>query len=364
MPIKNYGVWKATPTSFTAERSDRDPISPHGHLKFKDGVSSRPLSSAINVKSISEDSRLVYWLVQDLDHPLKDKLSALEFGWHDIAKDDRGPPDGIALDYLRSGIVQVESGRLLPHDVPGDQNDIVDFLLPFFDKAIQKGATVYLYGEQYSREDGVHDIHMNQGSGGRFRNQNGIYQDGGVLLEFPDGHWEAFFIAFASQAVKTDERGHGAGPVFGEFLDAPANPAPGDGGNDRPTEPRPDVPDREGNGHGEGTGSGVSIEAALVNPDGPDGDPNPELVFLVNSGQSTVSLKGWTIGNHMGASTTLPARSKLAARGAKERFESTGVALSNRGGSITLKSADGSVVDEVRYTREQASRSGKLVYFK
>ena len=369
MPIKDYGVWKATPTSFQAERAVDDPNSPHGHLNFKDGVSSKPLSSAINVKSISADSRLVYWLVQNLEHPLTSKLETLKLGWHDIERDDRGPPTGIALDLLRSGIVKVENGRLLPHDVPGEQNDIVDFLDPFFQNAIQKKATVYLYGEQYSGHDGVHDVHMNQGSTGKFSNQNGIYQDGGILLEFPDGHWEAFFIAFASQAVKTnDKTGHADGPLFGEYLESPGNPLPPDGkpGDDdgAPAEPAPQEPDGGDSGNDGQTGSTVSIEAALINPDGPDGGDNPELVYLVNSGTSPVSLNGWTLENHMGMSGSFPVGSELAGKGAKQAYEVAKVPLSNKGGSIRLKDPSQRVVDEVHYTREQASRSGKLVYFK
>jgi uncharacterized protein YukJ len=219
MPIDNYGVWKATPTSFRAQRHFDDPRSPHGYLQFKDDLSRMRLEAAINVKSISADSRLVYWLVQDLDHPLTNQLKALGFGWHSIGKDETGLPGGLALDYLRSGIVEVTNGRLLPHDVPGDQNDIVDLLEPFFKTAIEKKATVYLYGEQFDGKDGVHDVHMNQGNTGRFKSQNGILQDGGVLVEFDDGHWEALLLAFASQASKTDNEGNANGPRFAELLE-------------------------------------------------------------------------------------------------------------------------------------------------
>jgi uncharacterized protein YukJ len=356
MPLKDYGVWKATPTDFTVERSDKDPVSPHGHLTFKDGVSTKKLSSAINVKSISSDSRLVYWLIQNFKHPLTAKLKSLSLGFHRISKDQRD----IALDILRSNAVNVQDGSVVPHDLPGDKNDIVDFIQPFFDNAIEKKATVYIYGEQYSGKDGLHDVHMNQGSDGKFRSSNGVYQDGSVIVEFADGHWEAFFIAFASQTAETDDKGQPKGPSLGEILEKKTQPG---GGNDKP-----DDDDKEPGGGGEApsrpSDAVVAIAAALVNPDGPDGGENPEIVYVVNNGLSSVALKGWTIENQMGNSYSIPNSSVLKVQGDKEGFKVKGVPLSNKGGSIILKNAEKQVVDRVSYTKAQASQSGALIYFR
>jgi uncharacterized protein YukJ len=348
MPINDYGVWKATPTKFTAQGADEDPTSPHGHVIFTDGVSSKKLSAAINIKSLSADTRLVYWLLPDFQHPLRQHLEKLPRGWTDIQREDQD----LSLDLLRSGVVDVKAGRLLPHDLPGSLNDIIDYLVPFFDAAIRSKATIYLYGEQFRSKDGVHDIHMNQGSDGGFRKYNGIYQDGGIVLEFPDGHWEAFFIAFASQTVKTTNDGHPDGPTFAELLHGTVAPPPvgGDDSTDVDDEPTTATPI-------------VSIQAALVNPDGPDGGENPELVYLISDSASPVYLKGWTIANHLGMSGPLPDDAQLEAVGAKKSFEVVGVPLSNKGGSIILKSADGRVVHQVEYSKEQASRSGQLLYF-
>jgi uncharacterized protein YukJ len=46
---------------------------------------------------------------------------------------------------------------------------------------------------------------MNQGSLPQFA--NGIYEDGALLFKFDDGHWEAVFLAFASQKIPTDDQG-------------------------------------------------------------------------------------------------------------------------------------------------------------
>lgn len=40
---------------------------------------------------------------------------------------------------------------------------------------------------------------MNQGSGGRFRDDDGVRQDGGLILRFPaESRWVAIFLAFQS----------------------------------------------------------------------------------------------------------------------------------------------------------------------
>ena len=58
--------------------------------------------------------------------------------------------------------------------------------------------------------NGIHDIHMNQGNTGRFVDDDGVYQDGGLLVQFADQHeWVAIFLKFQSQAWHTDDRtGH------------------------------------------------------------------------------------------------------------------------------------------------------------
>lgn len=353
MGLQNYGVWKATPTSFKAQRAKEDPNSPHGYLVFQDGTSASPkLGAAINVKSISDDSRLVYWTSPNFTHPICQRVKALSKGWHEIGFDSGSDPERISLDLIRDELVKVGDGKVVPHDEEGEKNDIVDFMEPFFDKAIEEKATVYLWGEQYDGQEGIHDVHMNQGSSGRFTEQNGPNQDGGIILEFSDGHWEAFFLAFASQTVQTTSTGQPTGDTFAIFLNAPA--APGDSSGEQPpappAEPRPNGP--------------VRIVAALVNPDGHDNVDNPERVHLKNKTCGDIELGGWTIENHLGDSFALP-RGAVAATGSEEGegFEVPGVPLSNKGGSIALKDAEGKVVDKVDYTKEQARKAGEMIRF-
>lgn len=202
-PVKRYGVWAAKAISFHAERIPDDPIDPHIYLQFKNSPNSTDIfEAAINVKSRGDDSRLVYWFVKDPKRAVTQGLEDLEPGFHPIAAgSDRG------LDYVRSGLINIEEGEVLDHDVVGDNNDIIDKVTPVLQRATHSpNATVYIFGSQYEELDGIHKIHMNQGS--LPQHANGFKQDGAMFFHFPhDDHWEAIFLAFASQIIPTDERG-------------------------------------------------------------------------------------------------------------------------------------------------------------
>lgn len=52
---------------------------------------------------------------------------------------------------------------------------------------------------------GIHDIHMNQGNSGSF--DSAVGSDGAFIIHYPsDGHFEAVFLAFADQAIPTDNQ--------------------------------------------------------------------------------------------------------------------------------------------------------------
>ncbi|KAG0070480.1 hypothetical protein BGZ89_000555 [Linnemannia elongata] len=201
MTVPNYGVWVATPVSFTVERQDNR--SPHISLKFKNSPhSTRVFEAAINVKSVAEDSRLVYWPITNLDNGFTNALMALGPGFNPS-------PPGPSLDYVRSvpPLVDFGKGRLLPHNLPGPDNDIIDVVAPILRRAIMSdSARIYIFGSHFP--GGIHDIHMNQGSLPKFH--NGIGQDGGIFIYYPDddgGRWDAIFLAFASQRIPREGGG-------------------------------------------------------------------------------------------------------------------------------------------------------------
>lgn len=353
MPIINYGVWTATPVRVSAEREDQDPSSPHIHLFFDDGAGGHfagTKRASINVKSLTSLSELVYWHLPDLRHPLTDALRALPRGFTPLANE----PGGVAMDYIRSNMLDFEKGRILSHDLPGSRpNDIIDFVLPELQAAIQGRATVYLLGEPYGDRQGIHDIHMNQGSAGRFAKYNGTWQDGAVLFHYPDqDRFAGLFLAFASQASHTDEvTGHGVpgAPSFAELLE-------GQQASWLPELPAHAHPDRR-----------VAIMAALVNPVGLENRETskgqPETVYLVNRSSEGLSLAGWTLLNRLDEARVLAGDAWLAP-GAVLAVPMTGVTLSNKGGTITLLDPKGLKADGVSYTAADAKPEGKLLTFR
>ena len=354
MPIKDYGVWVAYPISQKAETAEEDSKSPHLSLFYDDSpdVAKGKYRAAINIKSVGNEARLVYWFNRDFKSPNLDFLKGLSVGFTKLPAAERN-----GLDYIRGNILQVEKGTLVEHDIPGHNNDIIDYLTPILNQAITQKAKIFLFGEPFSSGDGIHDVHMNQGnSEAKFLRYNGVFQDGGLVISFPDGHFEAVFLAFAVQKIHTDDvTGNPIGDTdFAALLDIGGGQRDGDekerGGRRTEPPPPPAVPGK------------VIIRAALVNPVGPDQTPSgePEKVYLNNRTSEAVNLDGWSIINRAGQSQKL--EGLLEALG-ERTFLVPDAPLSNKGGIITLLNDAGLKVDGVSYTAEEAKREGLLLYF-
>ena len=96
---------------------------------------------------------------------------------------------------------------------------------------------------------------MNQGNDPAFVRDDGVWQDGGLLVHFPAvSRWVAIFLAFQSQAWHTDD-------VTGHAIEGPP-----------PASTPPPTP---------GEATAVRIVAAMVNPVGPA--PEHESVLLMNA---------------------------------------------------------------------------------
>lgn len=133
MPIDNYGVWVAKPVRVSAERAEQDPRSPHIDLYYKNQEDdSEEFRASINVKSLSEISELVFWLLPNFQHPIVNNLRDLNRGFQQIPSH----AGGIALDYIRGNLMHFREGRILPHDLPGSRNDIIDYIMPELQSAI------------------------------------------------------------------------------------------------------------------------------------------------------------------------------------------------------------------------------------
>ncbi len=357
MAINNYGVWVAKPVRVSAERAQQDPNTPHIHLFYDDGSGGsfgNARRASINVKSGSAISELVFWLEPDFRHPVVDAVRAMGTGFNRIPS----RAGGGALDFIRGNLVDLSKGRLLPHDQPGERDDIIDYVMPELQAAINRNATVYLFGEPYSDNQGIHDIHMNQGSQGRFAKYDGVWQDGGVLIHFPDeDRVAAIFLAFASQAVHTDEeQGHAlpGSQTLAQLID-------------RGYEEEVEEEVEEGDEVIIVDDLRVAIVAALVNPLGgenqPDSTGRPEMVYLLNRSNQGLSLGGWSLLNKNDEAHTISNDIWLAPGEVRSVTMGT-TTLSNKGGLISLLDVRGNKVDGVSYTKEEARREGQLVVFR
>lgn len=342
MVVESYGVWRAKPVRYTYEDRHGDPVSPHLSLYFTDEEAGDG-RAAINIKSGNrQESRLAFWTLSHFAHAITEKLAALNDGFQLLAGTSEQGHGGLALDFIRGNLFRRGDGRILPHDVEGPDNDILDQLKPILDRAISADATVYIYGSQFSNGKGIHNVHMNQGNSQRWARDNGVFQDGALIFEFED-HWEAVFIGFASQAIHTEDGPNDAGQplpragymTWANFL------APELDDRDRVQDDLADSP--------------VFITQAFVNPPGPDNQLGtaPETVTLTNRTSQEVDLSEWRIRNKTGEAQELPSGLHIAANGTVI-VEMPRAPLSNQGGTITLLNAQGLKVHGVSYTKAQA----------
>lgn len=345
MSLEEYGVWTGRAVRVSAETALDDPHSPHIHLFYDDGTGGdfgNARRASVNVKSLSAISELVVWVDLNFNHPITEKLAELEHGFTRLER----TANGLALDYIRGNLIELEDGRILPHDIPGAENDVLDLVLPILQAAVQRQAVVHLFGEPYLPDrQGIHDVHMNQGSAGNFTRYNGTWQDGGLFIKNSDGSYTAIFIAFASQAAHTDESTGNAlagSSNLGQLIS---------GSSESP------ISDERR----------VAVIGALVNPLGPEGTPQhtgrPETVWLMNCSPDSININGWSILNKVENAQPI-VEDIVLLPGQLHTVVMTEAPLSNKGGLITLLDNNGLKVDGVSYTKSQAQKEGYIVLFR
>jgi uncharacterized protein YukJ len=212
MPIKKYGVLKGSVVG-TLTGADDD----HYQIKVKAG--SQLFRIAVNVKSQAAPSEVMYYVDEDFEWNGLSKLKKLEDGFTPLPS----KLGGVALDYVRGDLFPIDKMIPLPANVTGPDNDLNEKVDSYVERALNvKGATIYAFGQRWGPEkkkkdqyfafkpgNGIHDIHMNQGNADKWRSQDGIWQDGGLMVHLPkDKKWVGIFLRFQSQAIETDEKGH------------------------------------------------------------------------------------------------------------------------------------------------------------
>ena len=331
MPIAKYGLLVGRPLHGVPGRG----TNAHYQVHVVDDTTEYRI--AVNVKSQLAPSEVEYLVDDDFRHPLTASLRGRTPGFYRLGFQ---PADG-GLDYIRGNLFDRTRMRPLPMNLPGPDDDLNDLLDRVVQAAVaEEDALVYAFGQRWGPEDGVrdkifgflpgngiHDIHMNQGNSGQFVNDDGVWQDGGLLVYLPSiDRWTAVFLKFQSQSWHTDD-------VTGHAIATP-------------------VPDGEPDLR-------IRIVAALVNPHG--GDQGHETVTLLNVTDADQSLAGWAIANRNKAK--FPLAGVIQAGATLTVTLPVDVPLSNDGGLITLLDAAGLKVHGVSYTKTEAARQGWTVAF-
>jgi uncharacterized protein YukJ len=219
---KRYCVVTGRILDRRAEMSGR---SPHYQILVQGGA--ERFRIAVNTRSGSSHGReahLLYFANDDFRHEIVDHLARIEDGVRDLA----ARPGGLAIDYVRGGMVERGQMRLLPDTRPGPRNDLVDEIDYRIDRArADPRARLHAFGTRWGPEprqpdqlfgfrpgNGIHDVHMNQGSRDEHRNDNAIWRDGALIFHEPRrDRWCALFLAFQTQAWQTDAHGDPLPPL-------------------------------------------------------------------------------------------------------------------------------------------------------
>ncbi|MFF7122767.1 DUF2278 family protein [Streptomyces sp. NPDC016566] len=336
MPLKRYGVLAARAVDRRREGSSD---TPHYQIHLTDDAGTH-YRAAVNVESQQAPSELLYLADDNFRHPVTQLLPPAGGGWTALPSQ----PGTAALDFIRGNLFDPASMRTLPPDLVGADNDLADLLDHYVQRAIaDPTAALYVFGQQWGPEtgaadkvfgfepgNGVHDIHMNQGNSGRFRSDNGVRQDGALLVHLPaEDRWVAVFLAFQSQAWHTD---NATGNPIGT-----APPRPSD--HEEP----------------------VRIMAALVNPVGPA--PEAETITVLNASPAPVDLRGWHLADQNRQTIPLPTGTLPPGTTLTVPADGNGFHLGDQGGTITLLDPDGLKVHGVSYTAQQARREGRTITF-
>jgi len=346
MPLKNYGMLKGKAIEVRPGAGQ----NPHYQVRIVDDTTDYRI--AINVQSALSPSELEYLIDDRFTHPITSMLQEAPLGFTHITS----KPGTTALDYIRGNLFDRTKMRILPFNVPGIDNDLNEKIHGVMQRAVaDEEALVYAFGERWGPEEnkkdkyfgflpgnGIHDIHMNQSNVGQFKGDDGVWQDGGVMVYFPgQQQWVAIFLKFQSQGWHTDDKtGHKIGPDEPHVPPVPIPPQP---------PPLPTSDDPQGL---------VRIVAALVNS---VQSPEVEIVTLVNASPRELNLEGWALADTQKNKQKLTG--KLNAGEARAIRVEKPVALSNKGGIITILDETGLKVDGVSYTKAQASNPGWTIVF-
>ncbi len=225
MPIAKYSVLSGRPSAGKVVSG----ASVHYDITLQSGAGT--FTVAVNIQSV-DGSEVLYVIKKNFSPPDAAGISGLTEGITPLPSQ----PGGLALDFVRSVVngqpmvtraemallsTASDSGLFLTEALQADrsqrgegahalQNAVVELL----NQAIaDPGSMLYAFGSAFAdggRQDGIHDIHMNQGNPrNNHGGDNGTWQDGALFLSLPgQATWTAVFLAFQTQSWSTDAGGN------------------------------------------------------------------------------------------------------------------------------------------------------------
>lgn len=205
-----YGILRGKPVKILHHRPD----DPAPHMEVLVETPQGPWRLAINVRS-DDQTNLLFHIEENFKHAVLDHLPGLPQGLTRPQREDRQ----LRLDYVRGDFFDTSAMRTANGGSIGDPNALDTLLSDALTRVMNtEGAELFAFGNPWGPEPdkpdkyfdflpgrGIHDIHMNQGSPAPHDRDDGVWQDGGLILRFPDGNATAFFFAFQSQTWKTDD---------------------------------------------------------------------------------------------------------------------------------------------------------------
>ncbi len=334
----NYGVLKGPVVDFGREDDNNSP-----HFQIVIQAASNRWRVPVNVQS-QDHSQVLFSIVDPIvNHRLIAELPSIPEGF---------TPEGAQpwfLDFLREPIFDITTMRLLPHTLPGDDNDLQDLVQSKVSVAKRDNRAMFAFGSRFTGDNplpvdhqfqtsgGIHDIHMNQGNPpGQFFNDNGIHQDGGLIIQTGDNSFAGIFLAFQTQLIPTNDQGR---------------PLPG----------AHKIQAADTSGNVASQAADLSILAACVNPMGDD--VGKETVILLNASPDSANLSAFAIEDKQGKREPLTG---VLAGGDVRKIVLTGqnAQLSNNGGVIRIvRLADGGVVHAVTFAAQGAAQQGRTLVF-
>jgi uncharacterized protein YukJ len=208
MPIR-YAVLRGHVTKLLHHTAD----DPAPHVEVLVQTEDGPWRLAINVRS-DDETNLLFHVETDFRHAILDAIDGLAEGLTQPQRDDHT----VRLDYMRGALFDSSAMRAVSASAVGDPNELDDRLSEVLQRAIgTDGAEIFAFGNPWGPEHkkdqyfhftpgrGVHDLHMNQGSPAPHDRDDGVWQDGGLIIRFPGAPTAAFFFAFQTQTFDTDD---------------------------------------------------------------------------------------------------------------------------------------------------------------